>query len=169
MRIAHVVASYHPAVGGLETHVKALADGCAAAGDQVTVLTHQASDDRAADEWAGAVRVLRFPLTVRAHHYPVSRDLFRYLREHAGDFDLIHAHNYHNLTGQAALSRAGPGGPSSSRPTTTAPATPGWPPFCISCTVRWALGCSAARTRWSVCLRPSATWSSRSSPPPRAK
>ena len=108
MRIAHVVASYHPAVGGLETHVKALADGCAAAGDQVTVLTHQASDDRAADEWAGAVRVLRFPLTVRAHHYPVSRDLFRYLREHAGDFDLIHAHNYHNLTGQAALSRGRP-------------------------------------------------------------
>ncbi len=108
MRIAHVVASYHPAVGGLETHVKALADGCAAAGDQVTVLTHQASDDLAADEWAGAVRVLRFPLTVRAHHYPVSRDLFRYLREHAGDFDLIHAHNYHNLTGQAALSRGRP-------------------------------------------------------------
>ena len=95
-------------MGGLETHVKALADGCAAAGDQVTVLTHQAGDDLAADEWAGAVRVLRFPLTVRAHHYPVSRDLFRYLREHAGDFDLIHAHNYHNLTGQAALSRGRP-------------------------------------------------------------
>jgi glycosyltransferase involved in cell wall biosynthesis len=108
MRIGHVVASYHPAVGGLETHVKALADGCAAAGDQVTVLTHQTGDDLATDEWAGAVRVLRFPLTVRAHHYPVSRDLFRYLREHAGDFDLIHAHNYHNLTGQAALSRGRP-------------------------------------------------------------
>jgi glycosyltransferase involved in cell wall biosynthesis len=113
MRIAQVVASYHPAVGGLETHVKALADGCAAAGDQVTVLTHQADDGLATDdlmtgESGGAVRVLRFPLTVRAHHYPVSRDLFRYLREHAGDFDLIHAHNYHNLTGQAALSPGRP-------------------------------------------------------------
>jgi glycosyltransferase involved in cell wall biosynthesis len=116
MRIAQVVASYYPAVGGLETHVKALADGCAAAGDQVTVLTHQAgdaaggpaADDVVTGEWAGAVRVLRFPLTVRAQHYPVSRGLFRYLREHAGDFDLIHAHNYHNLTGQAALSRGRP-------------------------------------------------------------
>ncbi len=116
MRIAQVVASYHPAVGGLEAHVKALAEGCAAAGDQVTVLTHQAADPAGrpvtgepnAGEWTGGVRVLRFPLTVRAHHYPVSRGLFRYLREHAGDFDLIHAHNYHNLAGQAALGRHRP-------------------------------------------------------------
>ena len=111
MKIAQVVASYHPAVGGLETHVRELAEGCAAAGDQVTVLTHQAAGARpgtTSSEWAGAVRVIRFPLTVRAQHYPVSRGLFRYLREHAAEFDLIHAHNYHNLTGQAALGRRRP-------------------------------------------------------------
>ena len=63
MRIAQVVSSYHPRIGGVETHVRRLAQGCAEAGDDVTVLTHQV-DGSPVDEWIGAVRVRRFPLTV---------------------------------------------------------------------------------------------------------
>jgi glycosyltransferase involved in cell wall biosynthesis len=102
MRIAQVVSAYHPHVGGVEKHVQRLAHGCVQAGDQVTVCTHQI-DDSPAEEWLGGVRVLRFPLTVRADNYPVSIGLFRHLKAHAGEFDLVHAHSYHTLMGHAAI------------------------------------------------------------------
>lgn len=102
MRIAQIVASYHPMIGGVETHVRRLAQGCAEAGDDVTVLTHQV-DGSSLDEWINAVRVRRFPLTVSYRYYPLSLSLFRYLRSHAADFDLVHVHSYHTLVGQAAV------------------------------------------------------------------
>ena len=102
MRIAQVVASYQPRIGGVETHVQRLAQGCAEAGDQVTVLTHQFGVSPV-DECIGAVRVRRFPLTVSSANYPLSVSLFRYLRSHSADFDLIHVHSYHTLVGHAAI------------------------------------------------------------------
>ena len=102
MKIAEVVSSYHPLIGGVETHVRRLAQGCVQAGDRVTVLTHQVGGSPV-DEWMGGVRVLRFPLTVRSRDYPLSLSLFRYLRLHAADFDLVHVHNYHTLVGHAAI------------------------------------------------------------------
>ncbi|MGD0242012.1 MAG: hypothetical protein ABSB59_17020 [Streptosporangiaceae bacterium] len=44
----------------METHVRRLALGCAGAGDEVTVITHQFGD-APPEERAGRVRVLRFP------------------------------------------------------------------------------------------------------------
>jgi len=87
----------------VETHVRRLAQGCVEAGDRVTVLTHQVGGS-SVDEWVGAVRVLRFPLTVNSRNYPLSMSLFRYLRLHAADFDIVHVHNYHSLVGHAAIS-----------------------------------------------------------------
>jgi 1,2-diacylglycerol 3-alpha-glucosyltransferase len=101
LRIAQVVASYYPRVGGVETHVRCLAEGCARAGDEVTVLTHHAGGSPA-DEHAGGVRVRRFPLTVTAPNYPISVRLFRHLRARARDFDVVHVHSYHTLVGHAA-------------------------------------------------------------------
>ena len=102
MRIAQVVSAYHPHVGGVETHVQRLANGCAQAGDQVTVFTHQI-EESPAEEWMVGVRVLRFPLTMKARNYPASLTLFRYLKENAAEFDLVHAHSYHTLMGHAAI------------------------------------------------------------------
>lgn len=102
MRIAFLVSSYYPQVGGIQTHVRRIAEGCAAAGDAVTVLTHR-SDDQKPTEMIGGVRVLRFPLTVPSQTYPFSLKLFRYLRKHATEFDLVHAHSYHTLAGQSAI------------------------------------------------------------------
>jgi glycosyltransferase involved in cell wall biosynthesis len=68
----------------------------------VTILTHLISG-LLVDEWVDGVRVLRFPLTVASRNYPVSLSLFRHLRLHATDFDLVHAHNYHTLVGHAAI------------------------------------------------------------------
>jgi glycosyltransferase involved in cell wall biosynthesis len=102
VRIAQVVSSYHPRIGGVETHVQRLAQGCAEAGDYVTILTHQVSSF-CTDERADTIRILRFPLTLSSHNYPISLSLFRYLRVHAADFDVVHAHNYHTLVGHAAI------------------------------------------------------------------
>jgi glycosyltransferase involved in cell wall biosynthesis len=102
VRIAQVVSSYHPRIGGVETHVRRIVQGCAAAGDEVTVFTHQSGDQPTAES-VDSVRVLRFPLTVRSATYPFSLKLFRYLREHAAEFDLVHSHSYHTIVGQAAV------------------------------------------------------------------
>jgi glycosyltransferase involved in cell wall biosynthesis len=103
MRIAYAVSSYYPRIGGVETHVQRIARGCAEAGDQVTVLSHEIQGSPA-DERMGPVRVLRFPLTVDSANYPLSWSLMQYLRSHAADFDLVHAHSYHTLVGHAAVS-----------------------------------------------------------------
>ncbi len=104
MRIAQVVSSYHPQIGGVETHVRRLARGCSESGDCVTVLTHRVGNSKT-DECVDGVRVLRFPMTLNSRNYPFSLKLFRYLRLHATDFDLVHAHNYHTLVGHAAIGR----------------------------------------------------------------
>jgi len=101
LRIAQLVSSYQPRIGGVETHVRHLAEGCAEAGDDVVVLTHQVSGSPP-EERIGPVRVLRFPLMVTAANYQVSPGLSRYLTSHAMDFDLVHAHNYHTVVGHAA-------------------------------------------------------------------
>jgi glycosyltransferase involved in cell wall biosynthesis len=102
VRIAFLVSSYYPQVGGIESHVRRIAEGCSAAGDEVTVLTH-GRDEQMPMEMIGQVRVLRFPLTVPSRAYPFSLKLLRYLRHHAAEFDLVHAHSYHTLVGQSAV------------------------------------------------------------------
>src|ERR1700729_2958840 len=88
LRVAQVVSSYHPLIGGVETHVQRLAQGCAQAGDDVVILTHRVGD-APADERIGGTRVLRFPMTVPFSNYSLSLGLFSYLRRHAADFDVV--------------------------------------------------------------------------------
>jgi glycosyltransferase involved in cell wall biosynthesis len=102
MRIAQVAPSFYPQIGGVETHVRRLAQGCAEAGEQLTVITHQIGP-APAEEWIGKIRVLRFPLAVSSRNYPVSPAMFRYLKSHTADFDVVHGHNYHSIVGHAAL------------------------------------------------------------------
>jgi 1,2-diacylglycerol 3-alpha-glucosyltransferase len=101
MRIVQVASSYHPRIGGIETHVRRLAQGLVQAGEQVTVITHQ-FDNAQAEEWDGNLRVLRFPLAVASRNYPISPAMFHYLKSHAADFDIVHGHNYHSIVGHAA-------------------------------------------------------------------
>ncbi len=101
MRIVQVSSSYYPRIGGVETHVRCLAQGLARAGDQVTVVTHRFGNAKA-EEWDENLRVLRFPLAVSSRNYPVSPAMFHYLKSHAADFDVVHGHNYHSIVGHAA-------------------------------------------------------------------
>jgi glycosyltransferase involved in cell wall biosynthesis len=107
VRIAQVVTSYYPRIGGVETHVRHLAEGLARAGDCVTVLTHQVPGSPV-DDWMDSVRVRRFSLTVRLSNYPFSASFFRYLKSHVADFDLVHVHNYHTVLGHAAIGKEVP-------------------------------------------------------------
>ncbi len=106
MRIGVVVNAYHPDVGGVETHVRRLAAGLVAAGDEVEVLTQHRT---AIEEQHEGVLVRRFPLTVPAADYRFSLALWRWLRANAGRYDLLHAHSYHALAAlPAALTNRTP-------------------------------------------------------------
>jgi len=68
MRILHVTPYYHPSIGGMQQHVKALSDHLAARGHEVTVFTtrvagsarHYADDQLPPIERIGEVTVRRF-------------------------------------------------------------------------------------------------------------
>ena len=81
-----MVSSYYPQIGGVETHVRHLAEGCARANDQISVLTHHVKG-RPAEELIGPVRVYRYPLTINSTNYPLSWSLTRYLKSHAANFE----------------------------------------------------------------------------------
>jgi glycosyltransferase involved in cell wall biosynthesis len=106
VRIGVVVNAYHPDVGGVETHVRRLAAGLVAAGDEGEVLTQ---NHTAIEEQLEGVLVRRFPLTVPAADYRFSLALWRWLRANAGHYDLLHAHSYHALAAlPAALTNRTP-------------------------------------------------------------
>jgi glycosyltransferase involved in cell wall biosynthesis len=106
VRVGVVVNAYHPDVGGVETHVRRLAGGLVAAGDEVEVLTQHAV---AAKERLDGVLVRRFALTVPAADYRFSLALWQWLHAHAGRYDLLHAHSYHALAAlPAALTNRTP-------------------------------------------------------------
>ncbi|GID51478.1 N-acetylglucosaminyl-phosphatidylinositol biosynthetic protein Spt14 [Actinoplanes capillaceus] len=99
MRIGVVSNAYHPDIGGVETHVKRLCAGLIAAGDDVEVITQHAT--RSVETVDGVV-VRRFPLTVPAGNYRLSVPLWRWLRAHAAEYDVLHAHSYHALAALCA-------------------------------------------------------------------
>lgn len=106
MRIGVVTSAYHPDVGGVETHARRLCAALVAAGDEVEVLTQHATG---AEERIDGVLVRRFPLTVAASNYRFSLALWRWLRGHAGRYDVLHAHSYHALAAlPAALTNRTP-------------------------------------------------------------
>jgi 1,2-diacylglycerol 3-alpha-glucosyltransferase len=99
MRIGVVCNAYHPDVGGVETHVRRLCDGLVAAGDDVEVLTQHATRSTSIED---GVLVRRFPLTVPAGNYRVSLPLWRWARDHAVEYDVLHTHSYHALVSLGA-------------------------------------------------------------------
>ena len=97
MNIALVVSSYSPVPGGVESHVRHLAENLADRGHDVTVVTHALAPGTADREFLNRVRVVRLALTVRARNYRFSLPLWRYLRASSADFDVVHVHSYHTV------------------------------------------------------------------------
>lgn len=98
MRIVHIVQRYVPAIGGAETHVRAVAEEQARRGHEVTVVT---TGERREEARLGGVRVVRFPTRHWRGDYlfppwlpmPGARAFIEDAKP-----DLIHAHSYRFAT-----------------------------------------------------------------------
>lgn len=87
MRILSIAPSFHPAIGGVETHVRRVSECLVDKGHEVTVLTHA---DAASEETLGRVRVRRLPRTgwLRA---------WRAARPHIASADIVHCHDAYSF------------------------------------------------------------------------
>jgi glycosyltransferase involved in cell wall biosynthesis len=67
MKILLALTYYHPHISGLTVHVKRLAEGLAAQGHHVTVLTSRYSDSLRIEETLHNVTVVRVPVVMKVH------------------------------------------------------------------------------------------------------
>lgn len=84
MKILHVYKDYHPVRGGIENHIKTLAEAQAAAGHQVTVLVTNPGSEKP-DVLLHGVRVVRAARLATVASTPLSLAFPRLLRELEAD------------------------------------------------------------------------------------
>ncbi len=92
MRILHIYKDYFPVLGGIENHIRLLAEGQARRGHEVTVLVTNPAPRgwRTAEEPMNGVRVVRAGRLVTVASTPLSLSLFREVRR--ASCDVIHLH-----------------------------------------------------------------------------
>jgi glycosyltransferase involved in cell wall biosynthesis len=98
--VALVTHRFRPQIGGVEVHVAALARRLQAHGWRPEVLTEAPMAGREVD--ADGVVVRRFARPLDGSPYTTAPGLWAHLRRHAGDYDLVHAHNFHAFPALAA-------------------------------------------------------------------
>lgn len=89
MRIVHVYKDYHPILGGIENHVRTLAEGQAQAGHQVTALVTNPGG-LVPSEVHNDVRVVRARRVATVASTPLSVDIFLKLRALTPDITHLH-------------------------------------------------------------------------------
>lgn len=97
MKIALVTGSYYPYCGGVETHVREIANRLVKSTRnlEVDVLTTDPSKRLPKNESVNGVDVRRFNSWAPDGAYYFSRSIRTYLLQHSNDFDVVHAHGYH--------------------------------------------------------------------------
>lgn len=89
MRIVQIYKDYPPVVGGIEHHLRVLAEGLAARGHDVTALvTHPRRES--SEELCNGVRVIRAGRLAQVASTPLSLDLFRQARSLRADLTHLH-------------------------------------------------------------------------------
>ena len=107
MRIAQVCPRYYPYIGGVETHVRQVSERLAKKGFEMEVLATVQSKKLPAKEVINGVVVKRFNSWAPREAYYISNELRKYLDENSGNYDIVHAHNYHALPAlYAALAKS---------------------------------------------------------------
>jgi len=95
MRLLMVTPRFAPLTGGVETHVREVADRLTRRGHEVTILTTDAVGDLSRDERVGDLRVVRVPA------YPMNRDYYWapqvYRVASSGTWDVIHCQGIHTF------------------------------------------------------------------------
>jgi len=100
MRIVHVYKDYYPILGGIENHVRVLAEHQAAAGHQVSVVVC-AVDHSSSQRVENGVTVVRVGRLGTLRSMPVSLGFARALK--GAPADVVHIHSPFPLGEQAAL------------------------------------------------------------------
>jgi glycosyltransferase involved in cell wall biosynthesis len=96
MKIAQIYTLYHPSKGGVEIRIKETSERLVKMGMDVDVLCVDPSKKLPKYEVINGVNVKRFPTWVFQGRY-YSPEMLRYLKKHADDYDILHAHNYHSF------------------------------------------------------------------------
>jgi glycosyltransferase involved in cell wall biosynthesis len=89
MRVLHLYKDYPPVIGGIENHIKLLAEGQAARGLDVTVLVTSPNHRTVVGE-AGGVRLVKAARLAEASSTPLSLALFAWIRRLRAD--VLHLH-----------------------------------------------------------------------------
>lgn len=89
MRILHLYKDYHPVLGGIENHIKMLAEAQAAAGHQVTAAVTNPGRLEG-EELINGVRVMRLPRLLTAASTPLTPAFLTFLRR--SEHDIAHLH-----------------------------------------------------------------------------
>ncbi|MBO0684344.1 MAG: glycosyltransferase family 4 protein [Candidatus Dormibacteraeota bacterium] len=102
--VAMVTPRFHPAVGGVETHVQEVATRLAARGFQVTVVTADSSRGLPARAEIDGLHVMRFPASSRLGDLTWAPGIRRAVA--GGGWDLVHIQCVHTLVPVLAMSGA---------------------------------------------------------------
>lgn len=107
MRVAVVVPIYLPHPGGIQKHVEELTAGLLRRSIDVDVLVQEKDGSLPRHFAAGRLTIRRFPVPISTPRYSISPALLAYLRKSGSAYDILHAHNYHELVPLfASMSRA---------------------------------------------------------------
>jgi glycosyltransferase involved in cell wall biosynthesis len=89
VKILHVFKDYFPVIGGIENHIKIIAESQASRGFDVTVLT-TSRDSRTTVESMNLVRVIKASRVASLSSTPISFSLLKWIRRL--DVDITHLH-----------------------------------------------------------------------------
>lgn len=104
MKILQIGKYYHPALGGIETVVRAVSEGLVSRGHSVTVLCYSSDVQEVSEDLLQGVKVLRVPMKGTLFSQPISFSYRNTLLQHAADYDLLHFHIPNPLAEFSALS-----------------------------------------------------------------
>lgn len=91
MRILHIYKDYYPVLGGIENHVRVLAEASAARGHNVTVLV-TSLDRRTQHETVNRVDLIKTARWLNISSAPISPAMFTTARRLGRQADIVHLH-----------------------------------------------------------------------------
>jgi len=95
--LAQVCPRYYPYMGGVETHVREISERLAKKGFIVEVLTTDPSGKLLKEDIINSVKVRRFKSWAPNENYHFSKELKKYLVRNSNNYDIVHAHSYHDF------------------------------------------------------------------------
>ena len=97
MLLAQICPRYFPFNGGIETHVREISERLQNKGVNIEVLTTDPSGELPEKDIINGVKVRRFKSFAPSDNYHFSLQLMKYLVKNSKNYDVLHAHSYHDF------------------------------------------------------------------------